>query len=170
MDITKSSDLTNQQDENRTSLPKAEQNSILYTSPSLLPPGRLDNDKSTSNTSTWYDDTSNSPPNMESEKRKKQKHAHALIEKRYREVIEQRFEQLDNVLRLHHRHEMEQDMRRRMPKRSKRALILEYACRDIVDLQAEVNRLEEKLETLRQTAFPDTCKYTMHHPRTASRT
>ena len=92
-----------------------------------------------------------------------------MIEKRYRDFVNQRFEQLQNVLRIPIHHGMEKEMRIKRPKRLKRAAILEYARRDIITLQAEVELLEEKLENLRQTAFPDTYKYTIRHSRTTFR-
>lgn len=144
-----------QQDKKIAPVTGVEKDSVLCDSPALL--SHLRNGELAS-----------TPPTLEDEGKNKRKQAHNLIERRSREIINQRFELLDNILRIQHHSEMEKDMKTKRPKhskRSKRAVILEYAYHDIVNLQAEVDRLEEKLETLRQTAFPDTCKYTMHHSR-----
>jgi hypothetical protein len=91
------------------------------------------------------------------------KKAHSLIEKRYRESLKQRFLRLEDVL--HHRLGAQSDrgMPDKMPQREKKAAILKHALDTILELQKEVESMKEKLRTLRETAFPDTCKFTLQN-------
>ncbi|KAJ6092369.1 hypothetical protein N7467_004338 [Penicillium canescens] len=92
----------------------------------------------------------------------RRKRAHNVTEKRYRESLNLNFLQLENVLS-HRRPKgymgMSTDKR---PERVKRVAILAHARDDILELRAEVKSLKESLSTLREAAFPNTCKFTLH--------
>ncbi|OQD79327.1 hypothetical protein PENANT_c054G06439 [Penicillium antarcticum] len=91
------------------------------------------------------------------------KKAHSQIEKRYRENLKQRFLRLELVL--HHRlgAQSNKGMPDKMPQRVKKAAILKHALDTILELQGEIESVKDKLRTLRETAFPDTCKFTLQN-------
>lgn len=103
----------------------------------------------------------NTPLEMESESTSKatnRKRAHNQIEKRYREGLNSKFLQLEDVLRNRHDHILPDQQ----SKRSKRAEVLEIAYDNILELQGEVRSLKKKLEILRKAALPsETWKFTL---------
>jgi len=86
-----------------------------------------------------------------------------MIEKQSRERLSLKFIQLEAVLS--HRRHPQNNMGitpDKIPQRVRRGEILKHAHDDILELQAEVKLTKERLATLRETTFPDTCRFTLH--------
>lgn len=89
------------------------------------------------------------------------KKAHCLVEKRYRKSLTLKFQQLE-VVTSHRRGSQDMGiMPDKLPLRRKRAAILEDARCQLLELQAEVKALKERLGALVETVFPDTCKFVL---------
>jgi len=96
-------------------------------------------------------------------KKTRRKRAHSLIEKRSRENLNLKFLELEKTLT--HRRSSSKTKNLtpdKTPQRMKRAAILDHAHNTILELEVEVQSLKQKIQTLREIAFPDTCKFTLH--------
>ncbi|KAJ5364949.1 uncharacterized protein N7496_010662 [Penicillium cataractarum] len=90
----------------------------------------------------------------------RRKIAHGLTERRYRENVNLKFLQLEEVLDDHHC--SAGNSLEKMNQRVKRTKILQEAHENILQLREEVKFLKENLRILVQTAFPDTYKYVLN--------
>jgi hypothetical protein len=107
----------------------------------------------------------NSSPTSEVNSQKtRRKRAHSLIEKRSRENLNLKFLELEKALSHRRRgpSKCEDPTAKTNPQRMKRVAILDHARNDILELEAEVQSLSQKIQTMREIAFPDTCKFTLH--------
>jgi len=90
----------------------------------------------------------------------RRKIAHSLTERRYRENVNLKFLQLEEVL--DNRHCSAGSSREKMNQRVKRIRILQEAHDNILQLREDIKFLKAKLGILVQAAFPDTYKYVLN--------
>ncbi|KAJ6127707.1 hypothetical protein N7471_008924 [Penicillium samsonianum] len=103
-----------------------------------------------------------SPESKAISEKARRKRAHNLIEKRSRENLNLKFLELEKVLSRHRGPGQNKDLTPdNTPKRKKRLAILDRAHNNILELEAEVQSLKQKIKTLRDIAFPETCRFTL---------
>lgn len=95
---------------------------------------------------------------------KRRKRAHCLVAKRYREILNSKFLQLEmDVLNIgHDQDQKDSQTPSQKLKPFKRPEVLELAHQSIFSLQKEVCLLKRKLQILREATIPfETCQYTL---------
>jgi hypothetical protein len=92
----------------------------------------------------------------------RRKRAHNTIEKRYRDSIDRKFLQLNDVLSPCRGSQKNAGITpHKTSKRMNRAAILEQAHDEITNLRAEAKSIKKTSKNLREATFPDTCKFTL---------
>jgi hypothetical protein len=89
----------------------------------------------------------------------RQKIAHSQSERRYRQNLDAKFLQLEDVVNQSHNEKTKPGSR--TSKRSQRVQLLEMARLHILELQKEVTSLKRKLHVLREATMPETCRFTI---------